>query len=114
MTDLYVRSLELPAKQIDGGIYNAGYENHQVMEIAEMVRSVVGSSVDIAVEPTDDLRSYHISSQRISERLGFSPRHTIREAIIDLLSAFEAGLVPDAMLADKYYNIKTMQSVALK
>ena len=49
MTDLYIRSLNLPAEKIDGGIYNAGYENHQVMEIAEMVRDVVGSSVEIAV-----------------------------------------------------------------
>ena len=71
MTDLYVRCLDMPLEQIDGGIYNAGYENHQVMEIAEMVRGVVGSSVEIIVKPTDDLRSYHISSSRILDELEF-------------------------------------------
>ncbi|MEC8174259.1 MAG: SDR family oxidoreductase, partial [Pseudomonadota bacterium] len=114
MTDLYIRSLNSPAEKIDGGIYNAGYENHQVMEIAEMVRGVVGSSVEIAVEPTDDLRSYHISSERIADQLGFTPKHSIPQAILGLSDAFASGLVPQAMSADKYYNIKTMQSVGLK
>ncbi|MBG05828.1 MAG: UDP-glucose 4-epimerase [Rhodospirillaceae bacterium] len=114
MTDLYIRSLDSPAEKIDGGIYNAGYENHQVMEIAEMVRGVVGSSVEIAVEPTDDLRSYHISSERIADQLGFTPKHSIPQAILGLSDAFASGLVPQAMSADKYYNIKTMQSVGLK
>ena len=114
MTDLYIRSLDTPAEKIDGGIYNAGYENHQVMEIAEMVRGVVGTSVEIAVEPTDDLRSYHISSERIADQLGFTPKHSIPQAILGLSDAFASGLVPQAMSADKYYNIKTMQSVGLK
>ncbi|MEC7649501.1 MAG: SDR family oxidoreductase [Pseudomonadota bacterium] len=114
MTDLYIHSLNSPAEKIDGGIYNAGYENHQVMEIAEMVRGVVGSSVEIAVEPTSDLRSYHISSERIADQLGFTPKHSIPQAILGLSDAFASGLVPEAMSADKYYNIKTMQSVGLK
>ncbi len=114
MTDLYIRSLNSPAEKIDGGIYNAGYENHQVMEIAEMVRGVVGSSVEIAVEATNDLRSYHISSERIADQLGFTPKHSIPQAILGLSDAFASGLVPQAMSADKYYNIKTMQSVGLK
>ena len=114
MTDLYIRSLNSPAEKIDGGIYNAGYENHQVMEIAEMVRGVVGSSVEIAVEATNDLRSYHISSERIADQLGFTPKHSIPQAILGLSDAFASGLVPQAMSADKYYNIKSMQSVGLK
>ncbi len=114
MTELYIRSLDSPAEKIDGGVYNAGYENHQVMEIAEMVRGVVGASVEITVEPTDDLRSYHISSERIADQLGFTPKHSIPEAITGLSDAFASGLVPQALSADRYYNIKTMQSVGLK
>tara|TARA_B100000676_G_scaffold309401_1_gene372876 strand:- start:5442 stop:6440 length:999 start_codon:yes stop_codon:yes gene_type:complete len=114
MTELYLKCLSMPSELIDGGIYNAGYENHQVMEIAEMVRDVVGSSVELAVQPTSDLRSYHISSDRIFEELDFSPKHTIPDAISDLSNAFENGLVPNAMSDDKYYNIKTMQSAELK
>jgi len=113
MTDLYAKCLFLPAEKIDGGIYNAGYENHRVIEIAETVRDVIGSRVEIAVEDTDDLRSYHISSRKIADELGFAPSRDISKAVDDLNRAFENGLVPEAMNADRYYNIKTMQNLGL-
>ena len=113
MTDLYLQCLMLHHSQIDGGIYNVGYENHQVIEIAELVRDVIGSRVEIAIESTDDLRSYHISSARITEALGFTPKHTIPDAVEGLSDAFIAGLIPDAMSEKRYYNIKTMQSAGL-
>ncbi len=56
MTDLYLHCLAAPAAAIDGKVFNAGYENHPVMEIAKMVQEVVGG-VPIEVVQTDDLRS---------------------------------------------------------
>jgi nucleoside-diphosphate-sugar epimerase len=114
VTDLYVSCLSMPDEHIDGKVFNAGYENRSVMDIAEMVRGVVGSSVDIGVEPTDDLRSYHISSARIEQELGFRPKHTIPVAIDTLASAFGDGRVPGAMTDPRYYNIRTMQEAGLK
>jgi nucleoside-diphosphate-sugar epimerase len=84
------------------------------MDIAEMVRDVVGSSVGLAVEKTDDLRSYHISSARIEHEIGFRPKHTIPIAIENLAEAFTDGRVPDAMTDPRYYNIKTMQEAGLR
>ena len=114
MTDLYVSCLSLPDRQIDGKVFNAGYENRSVMDIAEMVRDVVGSSVGLAVEQTDDLRSYHISSARIEQELGFRPKHTIPLAIENLAEAFTDGRIPDAMTDPRYYNIRTMQEAGLR
>jgi nucleoside-diphosphate-sugar epimerase len=114
MTDLYLRSLEWPAEAIDGRIYNAGYENHTVMEIAEMVRRVVGQQVEIVVTPTNDHRSYHISSEKLKRELGFVPRHTIEGAVQDLVQAFQSGMVPDSLNDSRYFNIKRMQQVNLK
>ncbi|MBN1764823.1 MAG: SDR family oxidoreductase [Sedimentisphaerales bacterium] len=113
MTDLYVKTLEWPDNAIDGKIFNAGYENHTVMQIAEMIRSVVGDDVDIVTTPTDDNRSYHISSEKIKQELGFVPRRTIEDAAKDLVTAFAAGKIPDSMTDIRYYNIKTMQTVNL-
>jgi nucleoside-diphosphate-sugar epimerase len=113
MTDLYVACLSAPAAAIDGRIFNAGYENHPVMEIAEMVQGVVGG-VPIEVVPSDDLRSYHVNSERIRRELGFAPKHTIEQAIRDLRDAFQAGEVPDPMTDPMYYNIKRMQELALQ
>ena len=113
MVELYVRSMDYADDAIDGQIFNAGYENQQVMEIAETVRDVIGNSVDIAVTSTDDLRSYHISSERIKLRLGFEPTHSIGQAVEDLAAAFAAGRIPDSLTDPRYFNVKVMQELGL-
>ena len=114
MADLYVRCLQYDDADIDGRIFNAGYENHSVMQIAEMVRDTIGNGVDIQVTPSADQRSYQVSSDKIRRELGFEPQHTIEEAVADLKAAFDAGRIPDPMDDIRYYNIKTMQAVGLK
>jgi nucleoside-diphosphate-sugar epimerase len=111
MCDLYVRSLQYPDEAIDGKIFNAGYENHKVAEIAEIVRNVVGPQVEIITSPSNDNRSYHISSEKIRRELGFSATHTVTDAVNDLLDAFKMGRIPNSMTDDRYYNIKMMQRV---
>lgn len=106
--DYYERLLKVPAKKVGGQAFNAGYENHTVMEIAEMVRNVVGSDVSIVTEPTNDPRSYHISSEKIRKVLGFEPKKTINDAIIDVKAAFTDGRIPDPQNG-KYYNVKAMK-----
>jgi nucleoside-diphosphate-sugar epimerase len=113
MTDLYLRTLEWEAEAIDGKTYNAGYQNHTVGDIALIVKSVMGEDVGIATTPTDDNRSYHISSEKIRRELGFEPRHTIQAAVEDLKDAFLGGRISEPMTNPLYSNIKLMQSVGL-
>lgn len=115
MTDLYVKLLELPNEIINGKIFNAGYENHKLLEIAEMVQEVVGKGkIEITISPTNDNRSYHISSEKIQRELGFVPKHTIKDAIRDLCDAFLMGKIPNPMEDIRYYNVKTMLAKQLK
>ena len=114
MTDLYLQLLEEPDERVSGKVWNAGYHNLKVREIAEMVRNEVGKNVDIVVTPSDDHRSYHVSSEKIKRELGFSAKRTVSDAIIDLKSAFGAGKVPNAATDDRYYNIKRMQGLKLR
>lgn len=109
ITDLYIKLLEYPEDLISGKIFNVGFENHKVKEIAQMVKKVVNRG-DLQMEtlPTDDNRSYHISSEKIRRELGFEPRHTIEDAISDLCNAFREGKIPDPMNNIRWYNIKTM------
>lgn len=113
MTDLYCLVLELPHEKIHGKIFNAGYENFKVKEIAQMVKNVVGE-VDIITESTDDNRSYHISSQLIKDEIGFAPKHSIEDAVSDLKVAFEKDLIKDSFTNEKYFNVKLMQNIHLK
>jgi len=114
MTDLYVFLLRQPDEKIHRKIYNAGYQNFKVRELAEIVRKTLGGHIPIVVTPSNDNRSYHVSSQKIKEDLGFEPKHTIENAVQDLKNAMEAGKIKDAMSDKRYYNIKTMQAIKLK
>jgi nucleoside-diphosphate-sugar epimerase len=114
MTDLYVQTLAEPDERIAGKVFNAGYENHTMNEIAGIVKDAVGGNPEVATAPTDDLRSYHISSAKIRRELGFEARHSIKEAAAGLAAALRDGRVPDPMGNPLYYNIKTMQNLGLR
>ena len=114
MTDLYVQCLQWEDKVIDGKIFNAGYENHTVAQLAETVRQTVadtlgGSEIKVVTTPSNDHRSYHVSSAKLERETGFRATHSIADAVRDLVTAFDAGQVPNAMTSNAYYNIKTMQ-----
>lgn len=114
MIRAYLHILKQPDEKISGEVFNIGYENHKIKELAHIVKEVVGSQVKLITTPTKDNRSYHISSQKIKRKLNFSPSYTIKKAIQDLIDAFEQGKVPDALTNDRYYNIRTMQALKLK
>lgn len=118
MTDLYVNTLTYPDHLIDGNIFNAGYDNLKMKEIAALVQGVVAKKLgralpEIVSTPTDDNRSYHVSSAKISRELGFRPHRTVADAVADLCDAFQAGKIKDPMHNIRYYNIKTMQAIKL-
>ena len=114
MTDLYVRCLEYPDHQIDGKTFDVGFENHTVLALAEKVRDVVGNGVDLVVRPTDDQRSYRVSSEKIHRELGFTPRRTIEDAVRDLCMAFQSGRLPRSMEDDRYYNVRRLKTLKLR
>lgn len=108
ITDYYIDLLKIPKEKIAGKTFNAGYENHTVMEIAEMVKEIIGNQVEIETTPSDDLRSYHISSEKIKRELGLAPKKTIKDAVLDLKQAFEQGLISDPKDSN-YKNIEKMK-----
>jgi nucleoside-diphosphate-sugar epimerase len=71
---------------------------------------------DIPIETTasDDIRSYHISSAKLQNQLGFTPQFTIEDGVRDLVQAFRAGLLPDSLSDPKYFNLKLMKDKSLK
>lgn len=119
MTDLYVKTLEYPDEKIDGKIFNAGYDNMKMKDIAATVKKVVSKEMgsdrlEVVTTPTDDNRSYHVSSEKIKKELGFAAKRSVGEAVRDLCAAFKAGKIPNPLEDKRYYNIKTMQAIHLK
>ena len=114
MTDLYVNLVGRPREEIAGRIWNAGYDNMQVQDIAEMIQqSLSPEPIEVAFESTDDLRSYRVNSDLIRKEIGFTPQHSIQNAVDDLVSAFRTGKIRDSMTDERYFNIRRMQSIQL-
>ena len=114
MTDLYCFILQQPDSAINGQIFNAGYENHTVMQLADLVNDVMGGKLAIDVQPTDDMRSYHVSSAKLRQSLGFSATHSIEDAVRGLVDAFKESRLQDPMNNPMYFNIKRMQQLNLR
>lgn len=113
MSNLYVYLLQQPDAAIDGKIWNAGDTNYPISDLAEIVRKVVGSDVEIETVPTNDPRSYHVSGKKIRDDIGFELQYTIEDAVRGLLDAFKTGKLSDPMNNPMYFNIQRMQQVDL-
>lgn len=114
MVDVYLLMLELPDELIAGKTFNVGYENYSVRKLADIVRNIVGpDTVQLETVPTDDTRSYHISSQKIDRELDFRPQFTIEEAVKDLIRSFAEGLLPNSMTDSRYFNLERMKEINL-
>lgn len=116
MVRAYIHVLKQPVNKIQGKIYNVGYENHSVRTLGQMVQKLVEKekNVELVHEETNDNRSYHVSSEKIKNELGFVPKFTVEEAVKDLVDAFKKGKLPDSLTDIKYSNIKTMKAIDLQ
>ena len=113
MINAYLLLLEAPKNIISGEVFNVGFQNLTVNEIANSVKKVIDNKVKLKVFKTDDLRSYHISSKKINKILKFEPKNTIEDAIGDLKKAFENNLLPNSLNDEKYFNIKKFEKLKL-
>ncbi len=114
MVEAYRVLLEAPPELIDRQTFNIGYENYSVSRLAEIVRAAVGDpQVTVAVKPSDDLRSYHVNSDRFARVLGFAPRRTIEDAVRSIVAAWREGRFQDPLTNPLYHNIRLMQQADL-
>jgi nucleoside-diphosphate-sugar epimerase len=109
--------LDAPDDKIANEVFNVGYQNMSIMDIALMVKRIVQEEfpgmgeIGIVPVPSDDKRSYHINSDKIKRVLGYTPRRSIEEAVRDLCRAFKDGRLPNSMADDIYYNVRRMKNL---
>lgn len=113
MIEAYHTCLVSEDNKINGKIFNVGFENYKVIELAKMVKKNFKKNIELKITETDDNRSYHVSSEKIQRELNFVPKFTIEDAIIDLIYHFESNDFSNPLSNEIYFNIKRMQSVRL-
>ncbi len=118
--DLCKLLLEAQDEKIANQIFNCGYQNMSIMDIAKVVKLVVEETfpemgeIAIKTTPSDDNRSYHINSDKIYRALDFKPQYSVEDAVRGLCKAFNEDKLPDSFDDDWYYNVRTMQKLEAK
>jgi len=118
--DLCKLLLTSPSDKVRNEVFNCGFQNMSIMSIAQIVKKVVEEtfpekgSIPIDITTSDDPRSYHINSEKISSTLNFKPKHSIEDAVRDLCKAFKEGKLPNSFDDNKYFNVRTMKAIGAK
>lgn len=105
ITDLYLFLLENPQHT---GVYNAGFENISILDIAGMVTKHVPA--EVIVTPSNDPRSYRVNSDKLLAT-GFRPKKTVEDAIKEIIGMVRQGVLKDD---DRWHNLKWMQKEVVK
>ena len=114
MVDAYVKILNAPKNLIHQEIFNVGFENTSVINLAKIVQRVVNPKVKIIKKPTVDSRSYHICAKKIERILAFTPKKKIEDAVLDLKIAFKNRMFERPLDNEYYFNITRMKSYKLE
>lgn len=104
ITDVYLHMIDHPELT---GIFNAGFENISILDIANMVTKHL--PVEISVTESNDPRSYRVNSDKLLAT-GYQPKKKVEDAILELIQKFKQGLLQDE---DRFYNLKWMQQTVL-
>jgi nucleoside-diphosphate-sugar epimerase len=112
VSDAMIAALEAPAEVARGEIFNVLHSNYQIRELAMLVAGSVqllGRSVRLEEVPAPNLtRDYECSSAKLAQKLGFTPRRSVVEAVSDLLTAIDLG--DRSKLTDpRFYNIRWLE-----
>ncbi len=104
ITDIYLHLLDNPEVT---GIYNAGFENISILDIAQLVARHV--PVEIVVTESNDPRSYRVNSDKLLAT-GFRPKKSVEHAILEIIDVFRRGELRDE---ERFYNLKWMEKTVL-
>ena len=108
MISAYKLLLEADPQIIDRKIYNVAGENLTVLQIAQKVKTQMEDSCKINIVPVLDQRSYRVSGEKIATEIGFTPVHSVEEAIADIKQAYFSGKFQNCE-SEQYFNIKQMK-----
>jgi nucleoside-diphosphate-sugar epimerase len=114
MVNSYLAVLTADTKVINGEIFNVGFKNQTVNELAADVKEIIGDDVKIINTKSNDNRSYHVSSEKIKKVLGFKTKYTVKNAVSDLKYAFENNILANTFDDELFFNIKRMNNINLK
>ena len=117
MVEAYRVILAADDNVVQGEIFNCGFQNMSITQIADLVAEIVPhyrpdfTEISIETTPSNDQRSYHVNSDKITRVLGFQPSFSIADAVSDLCEAFSRNLLPNSFDDTHYFNVRRMKEL---
>jgi nucleoside-diphosphate-sugar epimerase len=112
VSDAMIAAYEAPAEKVKGEIFNVLHSNYQIRELAMLVAGSVqltGRNVTLDEVPAPTLtRDYECSNAKLSTTLGFIPRHSVLEAVADLVARYDDAQ-PATLTDPRNYNIRWLE-----
>lgn len=115
--DVIEKFIEASSNKIRNQIFNVGYQNMSISDISKVVKKVVQNEfkelgeIEIVTEKSDDIRSYHINSDKIKKILGFQPQRSVEDAVKDLCFSFKKKIFSETFENDIYFNVKRLKNL---
>jgi len=104
-----LKCLESPLPAVKGQIFNVGSDdqNYRIAQLGDFIKEVI-PDVQVIQKGNDvDPRNYRVSFAKVRKHLGFTPRLTVTDGILEIKAAIENGRIPDYRDA-RYSNFKTL------
>lgn len=105
IADVYLHMIEKGSDAV--GVFNAGFENLSILDIAKLVVNEV--EAEIVIEESNDPRSYRVDSSKLLAT-GFTPKKSIAHAISEMVDKYKNGTLRDDR---RSYNLTWMQEHVL-
>ena len=107
MCDLY--KFFLKTKKNNSGIYNAGFENNSISEIANYIKKIIPTKIKV-IKNLNDQRSYRLNSSKLL-KIGFKPKKKIKDAIIELRNNYNQNILKQK---PNFYSLTWLKKILSK
>ena len=115
--DLVKLLINAESKKVSSQIFNVGYQNMSINEIAQVVKKTVQiqfpelGEIPVIRTKSDDNRSYHINSDKIKKILGYQATRSVEDAVKELCEKFKKKIFKNTLDNEFYFNIKRMKNL---
>jgi len=90
----FIAVINAETKKVAGEVFNIGFDNFQIKNLAYLVRENLPMPIDIDLAPDDaDKRDYNVLFEKAFKQIGFKATTNVSEGITEIYKALKSGVV---------------------
>ena len=90
----FITVIKAENKKVSGEVFNIGFDNFQIKNLAYLVREQLSMNIEIDLAPDDaDKRDYNVLFDKAFNQIGFKATTDVSEGISEIYKALKSGSV---------------------